>query len=76
MLAPVILIALLAGSGSAAADKPRKPGYDPNRMICKHSDEPGSRIQRRKTCHTAAEWAERKRIEYQHLLEKQRNAAQ
>lgn len=76
MLTPVILIAMLAGSDAAAADKPRKPGYDPNRMICKRSDEPGSRIQRRKVCHTAAEWAERKRIEFQHLLEKQRNAAQ
>lgn len=75
MLTPVLLIAMLAGSDAAAADKPRKPVYDPNRMICKHSDEPGSRIQRRKVCHTAAEWAERKRIEFQHLLEKQYNGA-
>ena len=76
MLTPVILIAMLAGSDSAAADKPRKPAYDPNRLICKRSDEPGSRIQRRKVCATEAEWAERKRIEMQHLLEKQRNGAQ
>lgn len=76
MLKPVILIALLAGSGAAAAERPRKPSYDPNRIICKRSDEPGSRIQRRKVCATAAEWAERKRIEMQHLLEKQRNGAQ
>ena len=76
MLTPVLLIARLAGSGAAAADRPAKPGYDPDRMICKRSDEPGSRIQRRKVCHTAAEWAERKRIEFQHLLEKQRNGAQ
>jgi len=75
MLTPVILIAMLAGSDAAAGDKPRKSA-DPNRMICKHSDEPGSRIQRRKVCHTASEWAERKRIEFQHLLEKQRNGAQ
>ena len=74
MLTPALLIALLAGP--AAADPPGKPDYDPNRMICKRSDEPGSRIQRRKVCHTAAEWAERKRIEFQHLLEKQRNGAQ
>ena len=75
MLTPVVLIAMLAGSDAMAADKPRA-GSDPNRMICKRSDEPGSRIQRRKTCATAAEWAERKRIEMQNLLEKQRNAAQ
>ena len=76
MLTPVVLIAMLAGSDASAADRPRKPASDPNRMICKHSDEPGSRIQRRKVCQTAAEWAERKRIEMQNLLEKQRNGAQ
>jgi hypothetical protein len=69
----VVLIALLAGS-AAAADTPRKAESDPNRLICKHSDEPGSRIQRRKVCATASEWAERKRIEMQNLLERQRNA--
>ncbi|HYE27835.1 MAG TPA: hypothetical protein VEA61_06350 [Allosphingosinicella sp.] len=76
MITSVLVIALLAGAGGTAADKPRKPAYDPNRMICKRSDEPGSRIQRRQVCATAAEWAERKRIEMQHLLEKQRNGAQ
>jgi hypothetical protein len=74
MLTPAILIAMLAGADAPAADK-RREVSDPNRMICKHTDEPGSRIQRRKTCHTAAEWAERKRIEFQHMLEKQRNGA-
>ena len=74
MIASALAIDLLAGAGADA--KPRKPGYDPNRMICKNSDEPGSRIQRRKVCATAAEWAERKRIEMQNLLEKQRNGAQ
>jgi hypothetical protein len=76
MLTPVILIAMLAGSDATAAGKPPRIAYDPNRMICKHSDEPGSRIQRRKVCATASEWAERKRIEMQNLLEKQRNGAQ
>jgi hypothetical protein len=75
MLIPVILIALLAGSDAPAA-KSAKPGYDPNRMICKRTDEPGSRIQRRKLCATASEWGERKRIEMQNMLEKQRNGAQ
>ncbi len=75
MLTSVILFAMLASSDAAAADKPRSPGSDPNRMVCKQTDEPGSRIQRRKVCHTAAEWAERKRIEFQHMLEKQRNGA-
>jgi hypothetical protein len=75
MLTSIMLMAMLAGA-DAEATKPAKRGSDPNRMICKHTDEPGSRIQRRKVCHTAAEWAERKRLEFQNLLEKQRNGAQ
>ena len=78
MLTPVLAIALLAGSeGLPAVDlsEPRKRGRDANRMVCKYSDEPGSRLQRRKVCHTAAEWAERKRIEFQYLLEKQYNGS-
>lgn len=72
MITSVILMALLAGADGNIAAKPR---YDPNRVVCKYSDEPGSRIQRRKVCQTAAEWAERKRIEFQNLLEKQYNGA-
>lgn len=73
MLTPVILIALLAGADGNAGAKAAPS--DPNRVICKYGDEPGSRIQRRKVCQTAAEWAERKRIEFQNLLEKQYNGA-
>jgi hypothetical protein len=73
MLAPLIVAMLVADAGGSTQ---AKPAYDPNRMICKRTDEPGSRIQRRKVCATAAEWAERKRIEMQNLLERQRNAAQ
>ena len=76
MLTPVILIAMLVDANGAPVDQPRKPAFDPNRLICKRSDEPGSRLQRRKVCATAAEWAERKRIEMQNLLERQRNGAQ
>jgi hypothetical protein len=73
MLTPLILAMLAADAGGSSQ---ARPAYDPNRIICKRSDEPGSRIQRRKVCATASEWAERKRIEMQNLLEKQRNAAQ
>jgi hypothetical protein len=65
---------MLAGADTGSSAKPSSR-YDPNRMVCKNTDEPGSRIQRRKVCHTAAEWAERKRQEFQNLLEKQRNGA-
>jgi len=73
MLTPLILAMLAADAGGASQARPTN---DPNRIICKRSDEPGSRIQRRKVCATAGEWAERKRIEMQNLLEKQRNASQ
>lgn len=80
MFSTIVAFALLAGSeGLPAVDlsEPRKQRlYNPDRVICKYSDEPGSRIQRRKVCHTEAEWAERKRIEFQHLLLKQYNGAQ
>jgi hypothetical protein len=74
MLTSIIAFALLGSEGLPAVNL-AKPGRDPNRMICKYSDEPGSRIQRRKVCQTEAEWAERKRIEFQNLLEKQYNGA-
>ena len=74
MLTSVFLMAMLASADGTTAIRPKKASADPNRVICKYSDEPGSRIQRRKVCHTAAEWAERKRIELQYLLENQRNA--
>jgi hypothetical protein len=73
MLTPVLFIALLAGADGATGARPSQAKSDPNRIVCKRSDEPGSRIQRRKVCHTAAEWAERKRLEFQNLLENQRN---
>ena len=73
MLTPLIVAFLAAGTGGPSQ---AKEAYDPNRIICKRGEEPGSRIQRRKVCATASEWAERKRIEMQNLLEKQRNGAQ
>lgn len=79
MFTTIVAFAMLAGSeGLPAVDlrEPAKRGRDPNRTICKYSDEPGSRIQRRKICHTEAEWAERRRIEFQYLLLKQYNGAQ
>jgi hypothetical protein len=77
MLTTIVAFALLGSEGLPAVDlsEPRTRVRDPNRVVCKYSDEPGSRLQRRKVCQTAAEWAERKRIEFQNLLEKQYNGA-
>ena len=61
------LIALVAGAAAladppAAGDpalKARKD--DPNRMICRTMEGSGSRLERQRACHTAAEWAELRR---------------
>ncbi len=74
MLASLIAFALLAGAGDASAAKPSKT--DPMRLVCKYVGEPGSRLQRRKVCQTASEWAEQRRQDQQYLRQNQRNGAQ
>jgi hypothetical protein len=74
MIASLIALALLAGADSPSAAKPGKS--DPARMVCKYVGEPGSRLQRRKVCRTAAEWAEQRRQDQQYMRQNQRNGAQ
>jgi hypothetical protein len=60
-------IALFAGAAALAqppaggdpALKARKD--DPNRMVCRNLNEGGSRLDRRRACHTVSEWAEMRR---------------
>ena len=74
MIASLVAFALLAGADASSSSRPDKA--DPNRMVCKYVGEPGSRLQRRKVCQTAAQWAEQRRVEQQHLRQNQRNGAQ
>ena len=74
MPASLIAFALLAGADASSAAKPSKT--DPTRTVCKYVGEPGSRLQRRRVCQTAAQWAEQRREEQQHLRQNQRNGAQ
>lgn len=61
----------LAQSGEAESATSTKLGVkDPNRVICRTSDVLGSRLQRKRECHTAAQWKEvemqnRQNIEHQ-----------
>jgi hypothetical protein len=61
------MAALLAGAAalaepSTAGDPALKSSKgDPNRMICRSMNEGGSRLDRARACHTAAEWAELRR---------------
>ena len=75
MLTSIIAFALLAGTGGSQSPKPAKPGYDPNRMICKYDLEPGSRLAKRKVCLTASQWAEWTQQERLNLLRHQFNGA-
>jgi len=60
-------IALFAGTATLAepsaqgdpALKARKD--DPNRMVCRNENEGATRLDRRRACHTVAEWAELRR---------------
>lgn len=74
MAVSLIAFALLAGADASSTARPSKS--DPTRMICKYVGEPGSRLQRRKVCQTAAEWAEQRRQEQQFLRQNQKNGAQ
>jgi hypothetical protein len=61
------IAALVAGAGALA--QPPAGGNtgltasksDPNRLICRTLDGSGSRLERQRACHTAAEWAEIRR---------------
>jgi hypothetical protein len=78
MLLPLAL-ALLAQpvtGGPRLAVRPGPPDFDPEQMICKYDQEPGSRLARRKICRTAAQWEEARRLERGHLDRNQFNGAQ
>ena len=63
------LAVLVAGTAAGAA-----PEYkDPNRQICKSKPAIGSRLQRVRECHSAAEWEDLKRAERLGLQIKQFN---
>ena len=61
--------AIAAAAGAAAFADPPAAGdpalkankADPNRMVCRTLGDGGSRLDRHRTCRTAAEWAELRR---------------
>ena len=42
--------------------QPAKPAKNPDEVICKRQDEPGSRLGGTKICHTRSEWDEMSRV--------------
>ena len=69
------LALIFAGSASAIAAPPKKgkPGWDPNREICKTKAVVGSRLARVRECATAAQWEDMKLQERVGLMRKQVN---
>lgn len=57
-----ISAASLCASAAVAADGTRTARNDPNKKICRTILEAGSLTKRTRACHTAAEWAEVRRL--------------
>ncbi|RYE56135.1 MAG: hypothetical protein EOP18_04820 [Rhizobiaceae bacterium] len=76
-LVSVALIASFAFSSAAFADvesgTPAKPAKDPNRMICKSEEQTGSRLNKKKTCMTATQWEEQRRLSRMEIDRSQAN---
>jgi hypothetical protein len=60
--------------GSIIVNANRKR-WDPQRVVCKELDQPGSRLNVKKVCRTMLEWASDRREDQQLLIQKQFNGA-
>jgi hypothetical protein len=69
------LAVLLTASASVAAPRKARAADDPDREICKSRPVVGSRVQRVRECHSAAQWEDLKLAERQGLMRAQHNGA-
>jgi hypothetical protein len=51
----------VCASAASAAERGSSRSTDPNKVICRTVTETGSRLNRTRACHTAAEWEELRR---------------
>ena len=68
-----LALALPALALPAAASAKKGGPQDPNREICKSKPVIGSRVERVRECHSAAQWEDMKRAESLGLMTKQFN---
>ena len=61
----LLVAALGLASAASAADEKKSDSKDPNRVICEKQEVVGSRLQAKRVCMTAAEWATKRREERQ-----------
>jgi hypothetical protein len=52
-------------SAASAADEKKKDTKDPNRIICEKQEALGSRLQAKRVCMTAEQWAQKRREDRQ-----------
>ena len=52
-----------------------KRRWDPERIVCKDLDQPGSRLSVKRVCRSMLEWASDRREDQQLLIQKQYNGA-
>ena len=72
----VLLVTAALGMASAAtAEEKKRDAKDPNRIVCEKQEILGSRLQSKRVCLTAAEWA-RKRLEDRQTIDRAQGAAQ
>lgn len=74
-LGHVLLVTAALGMASAAVAEEKKDTKDPNRIICEKQEILGSRLQSKRVCLTAAEWA-RKRLEDRQTIDRAQSAAE
>lgn len=55
------------GADSGALAKGKDKASDPNRAICRTTEATGSRLQKKRICRTASEWAEQQAIDRQSI---------
>ena len=74
-IAAGLALALAFSAQGYAAPKKSEAGADPNREICKSRPVVGSRLQRIRECHTAAEWQDMELQEQLGMNRQQYNGA-
>jgi hypothetical protein len=73
--APLQVSAPALPPGQTIVVEGRKKHWDPQRIVCKSLDQPGSRLNTKRVCQSMLQWAASKREDQQLLIEKQYNGA-
>lgn len=62
LVSAALIAAFGLSTAALAEDSAKKDNKDPDRMICKTEAQIGSRLAKKKTCMTAQQWQEQRRL--------------